>query len=75
LVVSTFTRVKLAAFSPTSFDFTVAVIVESSTYCPAVSPVIEVHPAAESNNASIMEISMGLSVVDFMKNASIFFAI
>jgi hypothetical protein len=50
--------------------FTDAVIVESSTYWPAVWPVIEVHPAKESESASASaaEIRMGLSV--FMANSS-----
>jgi hypothetical protein len=45
--VSTSTRVRLASLSAASFVFTLAVIVESSTYCPALSPVIDVHPLVD----------------------------
>jgi hypothetical protein len=55
LVVSTSTLVKFAIFSATSLAFTEAVIVESSRYWPAVSPVSEVHAATDNRSANIME--------------------
>jgi hypothetical protein len=61
-------RVKLAAFSPTNLALTLLVIVESSTYSPALSPVIEVQPVADNKSASTAEIKIGLRADAFMKD-------
>src|ERR1044072_6609432 len=62
LVVSTSMRVKLPILSAASLVFTEAVIVESSTFWPAVSPVIAVQPAAESSRAIAKEPKIGFIV-------------
>jgi hypothetical protein len=66
LVVSTSTRVKFDAHSATNFDFTDAVMVRSSTYCPVLWPVIDVQPAIDSIIVNASESRMGLSVESFM---------
>ena len=52
--------VRLAALSATSLAFTAVVIVESSTYCPAVSPVIAVQPVVDNNKAIAIAPKTGL---------------
>jgi hypothetical protein len=65
-VVSTSMRLKFAALSATSLDLTEAVIVESSTYSPAVWPVIDVHAVADRNSASAAAMRLGLRIVAVM---------
>src|ERR1041384_6111668 len=52
LFVSTLMRVRFAAFSDTSFVFTRAVSVASSTVAPADLPVIDWQPASETTNST-----------------------